>query len=216
MSQQMEKPVRATTTPLATRSPTTLLTPHDLHLFNEGTHYRLYDKLGAHPLTVNGVAGTYFDVWAPAAERVSVLGDFNGWRPNSHPLKPRESSGVWEGFLPGVGPGDCYKYHIASRYQGYRVDKADPFAFRSEVPPKTGSIVWGLDYAWNDHDWMAGRRQKNALSAPMAIYEVHLGSWLQRGGMLSRPSEWLDESETREGPRKHGTQAADGSPWLTY
>src|SRR5262249_32766288 len=89
---------------------------------------------------------------------------------------------IWEGFLPGVGPVDCYKYHITSRYHGYRVDKADPFAFRSEVPPKTGSIVWDLDYTWNDDEWMAERRQRNALSAPMAIYEVHLGSWLREGG----------------------------------
>src|SRR5712692_10377366 len=137
MSQQMEKTPRATTPLPAPQSPTTLLTAHDLYLFNEGTHYRLYDKLGAHPLTVNGVAGTHFAVWASAAERVSVLGDFNGWRPGVHPLKPRESSGIWEEFVPGVGLGACYKYHITSRYHGYRVDKADPFAFRSEVPPKT-------------------------------------------------------------------------------
>jgi 1,4-alpha-glucan branching enzyme len=193
-----------------------LLTQHDLHLFNEGTHYRLYEKLGAHPLTVNGVTGMYFAVWAPGAERVSVLGDFNGWRPDLHVLRPRESSGIWEGFVPGVGPGACYKYHIASRYHGYRVEKADPFAFRSEVPPKTGSIVWDLDYIWADHDWMATRRQRNALSAPISIYEVHLGSWLRPGGMLSRPSESRNEEDTQEGPRKHGTRSTDSSQWLTY
>jgi 1,4-alpha-glucan branching enzyme len=176
----MEKPPRATVPPTAPQPPT-LLTAHDLYLFNEGTHYRLYDKLGVHPLTVNGVAGTYFAVWAPAAERVSVLGDFNGWRAGVHPLKARDSSGIWEGFLAGVGPGACYKYHIVSRYHGYRVEKADPFAFRSEVPPRTGSIVWNLDYTWSDHEWMSSRRQHNALTAPISIYEVHLGSWLREG-----------------------------------
>src|SRR5947209_2620186 len=174
----------------------------DFYLFNEGSHYRLYEKLGAHPLTVNGVAGTHFAVWAPAAERVSVLGDFNGWRAGVHPLRPRESSGIWEGFLPGVGPGACYKYHIASRYQGYRVDKADPFAFRSEVPPKTGSIVWNLDHAWNDQDWMAGRRQKNSLSAPIAIYEVHLGSWLREDSWVAGAGVFGSPGSSRPGLSK--------------
>ncbi|MBL8796740.1 MAG: 1,4-alpha-glucan branching protein GlgB, partial [Planctomycetia bacterium] len=158
---------------------TTLLGPADLHLFNEGSHTRLYQKLGAHPQTQDGVPGTYFAVWAPAAEYVSVIGDFNHWDPRCHTLKPRESSGIFEGFLPGVGPGTIYKYHIVSRHDGYRVDKADPFAFRAEVPPKTGSIVCDLDYEWHDADWMAQRRKRNALNAPLAIYEVHLGSWMR-------------------------------------
>ena len=156
-----------------------LLTDHDLYLFNEGTHYRLYDKLGAHLLTHDGVEGTYFAVWAPDAERVSVIGDFNGWNRNSHPLRPRANSGIWQGFIPGVGKGAIYKYHIESRYDGYRVDKADPFALSNEMPPKTASVIWDLDNEWDDQPWMVVRRHANALSAPMSIYEVHLGSWMR-------------------------------------
>ncbi len=155
----------------------TLLSDQDLYLFNEGSHFRLYEKLGAHPLTVDGVEGTYFAVWAPNAEQVFVMGTFNGWDKTSHPLRPREQSGIWEGFIPGVGQGTLYKYHIVSRYHGYRVDKADPFAVFNEVPPKTASIVWDLEYAWGDQEWMAGRKRRNALDAPIAIYEVHVGSW---------------------------------------
>jgi 1,4-alpha-glucan branching enzyme len=156
-----------------------LLTDDDLHLFNEGTHYRLYDKLGAHPLTAGDTEGTYFAVWAPDAERVTVMGDFNGWDKGSHPLRARGQSGIWEGFVPRVGKGACYKYHVASRYRGYRVDKADPVAFHDEVPPKTASVVWDLDYEWSDGAWMAARRSRNALDAPIAVYEVHLGSWMR-------------------------------------
>ncbi len=119
-----------------------LLTEQDLYLFNEGTHYRLYEKMGAHPLAVGGLAGTYFAVWAPNAERVSVVGSFNGWDRSAHPLRLREPSGIWEGFIPGVGEGASYKYHVASKIGGYAADKADPFAFRAEVPPGTASVVW--------------------------------------------------------------------------
>lgn len=156
-----------------------LLGPQDLYLFNEGNHSRLYNKLGAHPMTVDGLAGTYFAVWAPAAHYVAVIGDFNGWNPGRHPLRPRESSGIWEGFIPGVGSGAAYKYHVASRYHGHRIDKADPFAFSQETPPRTASIVCDLDYQWRDAGWMQERKQRNALSAPISIYEVHLGSWLR-------------------------------------
>jgi 1,4-alpha-glucan branching enzyme len=155
----------------------TLLTDQDLYLFNEGTHHRLYDKLGAHPLTADGVAGTYFAVWAPNAEHVFVMGDFQGWNKASHPLRPRGSSGVWEGFVPGVGPGAAYKYSIASQYRGYRAEKADPFAFAAEVPPRTASRVWDLAYTWHDETWLRDRHRHNGLAAPMAVYEVHLGSW---------------------------------------
>jgi 1,4-alpha-glucan branching enzyme len=155
----------------------TLLTDHDLHLFNEGTHFRLYEKLGAHPVRRDGAEGTYFAVWAPNAERVCVMGDFNGWARTGHPLSPRATSGIWEGFVEGVGPGMRYKYHIVSGSHGYRVDKADPFAFHAESPPGTSSVVWDLDYQWGDQEWMARRAIRNALDAPMAIYEVHLGSW---------------------------------------
>jgi len=155
-----------------------LLTDHDVYLFKEGNHFDLADKLGSHPMTVDGQSGTLFAVWAPNAESVSVVGDFNGWDPDTHPLRARpDSSGIWEGFLPDIGPGTLYKYHIASRFEGYRADKGDPFARFWETSPKTASIVWGLDYDWGDRDWMASRAAKNALDAPMSIYEVHLGSF---------------------------------------
>jgi len=154
-----------------------LLTQDDLYLFNEGTHYRLYNRLGAHPLVVDGTSGTYFAVWAPNAAEVSVMGEFNHWDKASHALRPCGDSGIWEGFIPGVGQGNAYKYHIISRYQGYQVDKSDPLAFYNEVPPRTASIVWDLNYDWGDQQWMAMRHTNNALSAPVSIYEMHLGSW---------------------------------------
>jgi 1,4-alpha-glucan branching enzyme len=154
-----------------------LLTADDLHLFNEGTHLRLADRLGAHPVREGNEPGTHFAVWAPNAEQVSVIGDFNGWDRERHRLAPVGTSGIWTGVVPGVGAGARYKYHIASRHGGYRVDKADPFAVYAEVPPLTASIVWEMDYAWGDHAWMQHRRERNALDRPMAIYEVHLGSW---------------------------------------
>jgi 1,4-alpha-glucan branching enzyme len=156
-----------------------LLTQDDLFLFNEGTHYRLYNKLGAHPLTADSTSGTYFAVWAPNATQVSVMGEFNHWDKASHALRPRGESGIWEGFIPGVGRGTPYKYHIISRYQGYQVDKSDPLAFYNEVPPRTASIVSDLSYSWGDQEWMVSRHARNALTAPIAIYEVHLGSWMR-------------------------------------
>jgi 1,4-alpha-glucan branching enzyme len=155
----------------------TMLSDDDLFLFNEGAHYRLYDKLGAHLLTVDGVKGTYFAVWAPNAKQVSVIGEFNGWDKSSHPLRPKGQSGIWEGFIPGVAKGTLYKYYLISHRRGYRVEKADPFAFYDETPPKTASVVWDLDYSWGDQQWMEKRRAHNALDAPISIYEVHLGSW---------------------------------------
>jgi 1,4-alpha-glucan branching enzyme len=154
-----------------------LLSDEDLYLFNEGTHLQLYDKLGSHLLKHQGIDGTCFAVWAPNAENVSVLGDFNGWNKSSHALRPRGKSGIWQGFIPGVGPGTKYKYHVASRYRGYREDKADPFAFYSEPSPRTGSIVWGLDYEWGDSAWVETRAAKHQGQAPISIYEIHLGSW---------------------------------------
>jgi 1,4-alpha-glucan branching enzyme len=154
-----------------------LLTPDDLYLFNEGSHFRLYDKLGAHPARVGGEAGVVFAVWAPAAEQVYVTGEFNGWDKSTHPLRPKGSTGIWEGFVPGLSAGAPYKYHIVSRYDGYRVDKADPFAFFSEVPPRTASVVWELDYEWHDREWLASRGARQNLGAPISIYEMHLGSW---------------------------------------
>jgi len=148
----------------------------DRHLWSEGTHHRAYRTLGAHPGEAEGVAGTSFAVWAPNAERVSVMGDWNGWDKDAQPLRHR-GSGIWQGFLPGVGPGAVYKYHLRSRERGYTVDKADPFGFKHESAPGTQSIVWDLSYPWRDAEWMAARRARNGLTAPMSVYEVHLGSW---------------------------------------
>jgi 1,4-alpha-glucan branching enzyme len=157
-----------------------LFTDHDIYLFKEGTHYQLYEKLGSHPMTVDGIEGVYFAVWCPDAEKVSVIGDFNGWDKGSYPLVPRwDGSGIWEGFIPGVKKGSLYKYHITSRYNNYSVDKGDPYAFCWELPPGTASRVWDIGYEWNDKDWMENRSRYNALDAPFAIYEVHLGSWLR-------------------------------------
>jgi len=155
----------------------TLLTEDDLYLFNEGTHFRLYEKLGAHPLAIGNQKGSYFAVWAPNAKLVSVTGDFNGWNRMSHALEERGRSGIWEGFIQGIGNGALYKYHIVSRYDSYEADKADPFANCGEIPPKSASIVWDLGYAWGDGEWMEKRRRCNRIDAPIAIYEVHLGSW---------------------------------------
>jgi 1,4-alpha-glucan branching enzyme len=157
----------------------TLLTSFDLHLFNEGKHNRLFEKFGAHPTELDSKPGTYFAVWAPDAERISVVGDFNGWNADSHPMTPRGSSGVWEAFLPGIGKGTVYKYHIRSRYHMYTVDKADPYGFYNEAPPRTASIVWDLHYEWNDGQWMRTRHDRNKFDAPISTYEVHLGSWMR-------------------------------------
>ena len=154
------------------------LTDHDIFLFKEGTHARLAEKLGAHLAVRDGIAGVHFAVWAPNAAAVTVVGDFNGWDKAACPLAVRgDGSGIWEGFVPAIGSGECYKYHIVSRNGGYQVDKADPCGVFSEVPPRTGSRVWDLGYAWSDADWMEKRRAANALDAPMSIYEAHLGSW---------------------------------------
>lgn len=155
-----------------------LLQNDDLYLFNEGTHVRLYDKLGAHLMEVGGSSGTHFAVWAPNAGEVFVIGDFNGWNKGSHKLAPRGNSGIWEGFVPGVGIGQRYKYWIVSPRENFSQEKADPFAFSAETPPDTASVVVDLAYTWRDQSWMAKRHQHNAMKAPISIYEVHLGSWM--------------------------------------
>jgi len=155
-----------------------LLTDHDIYLFKEGTHARLYEKFGCHLGEQDGVAGAHFAVWAPNAQRVSAIGDWNGWNLDADPLHVRaDGSGVWQAFVPGVEHGQAYKYFIDSRVGGHQVQKADPFAFFAEVPPRTGSRAWRLNYDWGDDAWMASRRAANALDAPMSIYEMHLGSW---------------------------------------
>ncbi len=176
----------------AGREPFSLLTDDDVYLFNEGKHFRLYRHLGAHPAELAGRAGTAFACWAPDANYVSVVGDFNGWDSAANPLRPKGNSGIWEGFVPDAGPGTLYKFHIGSQYHGYRVNKADPFGFRHEEPPRTASIVTAFDYAWGDGDWMRRRGARNALGAPMSVYEVHLGSWMR---VPEEGNRWLSYRE---------------------
>ncbi len=153
------------------------LTDFDVLLFKSGKHFRLYEKLGSHVVEHNGVVGTYFAVWAPNAHYVSVIGNFNYWDKGSHPLFVRwDETGIWEGFIPHVGNGESYKYFINAT-SGEDLEKADPFALRSEEPPRTASIVWDTWYEWKDKDWMINRHQKNALNQPMSVYEMHFGSW---------------------------------------
>jgi len=155
-----------------------LFTDFDIDLFKGGKHYRLYDKLGSHPTKVDGVAGTYFAVWAPSAKAVSVVGDFNFWDGTTHQLNVRwDSSGIWEGFIPGIGSGEIYKYKIQSNNNDIWTEKADPFARQCEHPPKTASVIWNSDYKWKDKAWMGYRKDKNGLDRPYSVYEVHLGSW---------------------------------------
>jgi 1,4-alpha-glucan branching enzyme len=155
-----------------------LFTDFDIDLFKAGKHFRLYEKLGAHLTEVNGVKGIYFAVWAPTAQSVSVVGDFNYWTQGEHNLNVRwDSSGIWEGFIPDISKGTLYKYKIQSNINGVITEKADPFALYCEKPPHTASVVWDLDYKWKDEDWMQKRHDYNALDKPYSVYEVHLGSW---------------------------------------
>ena len=167
-----------------------LLSEFDIFLFKQGNHHRLYRKLGAHPLVMDGESGTWFSVWAPNARLVTVIGDGNGWDNAADPLAKREDgSGIWEGFIPGVHTGMRYKYHIVSRYHDYTVDKGDPFAFSCEVPPATASVLADPDFAWRDRAWMERRRETGDLLAPISIYELHLGSWRKiPGGGVQSPS----------------------------
>lgn len=153
-----------------------LFTDFDISLFKAGKHFRLYEKLGSHLIEVEGDKGVYFAVWAPSAQSVSVIGDFNSWNGTEHQLEVRwDSSGIWEGFIPGVQKGAVYKYSIRSH--NIRTEKADPFGLYCEHPPRTASIVWDLDYKWKDSKWMKSRKEINALDKPYSVYEVHLGSW---------------------------------------
>jgi len=156
-------------------------TDFDISLFKAGKHYRLYEKFGAHITTLDGENGTYFSVWAPGAKRVAVVGDFNFWQEDANALNVRwDESGIWEGFIPNVGKGSIYKYQIQSSINDVKTEKADPFARRCEHPPKTASVVWEDEFAWNDKKWMKNRKKKNALDAPFSVYEVHLGSWKKK------------------------------------
>ncbi len=166
-----------------------LISEYDVYLFMEGRHCNLYEKLGSKLIEVNNEKGCYFAVWAPNAEKVSVIGDFNDWDPNAHVLfKRKDLSGIWEGFIPKLKKGTLYKYRIEKG--NYKIDKADPFAFYHETPPKTASIVWDLEFKWEDQEWMRKRRLHNSLQSPIAIYEVHLGSWKR-----NEKNEWLNYRE---------------------
>ena len=166
--------------------PHSFFTEFDINLFKGGKHFRLYNKLGSHLTEVDGVKGTYFAVWAPSAKSVSVVGDFNYWNANEHQLNVRwDSSGIWEGFIPGVDKGTKYKYKIHSNNNDIWTEKADPFARFCEQPPNTASVVWEDNHKWKDNDWMETREEKNALDKPYSVYEVHLGSWKKKNGWES-------------------------------
>ncbi len=177
---------------------THVLTDYDVHLLAEGTHLDAYRRLGAHPTERDGELGVDFAVWAPNARAVSVIGDFNGWHHGATPLEPRSGAGTWEGFIPRLRQGDRYKFSILPAGEGEsRAEKADPYAFCAELRPRTASVIWDLDgYEWGDDEWMRGRGRRNALDAPMAIYEVHLGSWARSPEEGNR---WLTYREM--GPR---------------
>ena len=161
--------------PYAFRSP--YLTDFDVHLFAEGNHHRIYEKMGAHLTEMNGVSGVYFAVWAPNALNASVLGDFNNWDGRKHQMR-KIGNGIWDLFIPEVGVGDSYKYEIKNQ-DGHIYEKSDPYGFQQEPRPKTASIVTNLDtYTWNDDEWMAQRRHTEPLTKPISVYECHLGSWL--------------------------------------
>ncbi len=172
------------------------LTDFDLHLIGEGRHFDTYEKLGAHLHTVADVPGTHFAVWAPAASRVSIVGDMNRWDGRVHPMRPRGSSGIWELFLPEVGEGAVYKYEILGPNGNLLPLKADPYAFQAELRPNTGSVVADLhSHQWTDSAWIAQRQQKNWFESAISIYEVHLGSWRR---VPEEHNRWLTYRELAE------------------
>ena len=163
-----------------------VLTDFDLHLIGEGSHYNIYEKLGAHRMEINGIKGVHFAVWAPNARRVSVIGDFNRWDGRRHPMRVLGSSGIWEIFIPGLEEGEIYKFQIRSKSK-HIFEKADPYAFYAETRPKSASIVYNIDkHQWNDSTWMKKRSRKNWLESPVSLYEVHLGSWMRMTGEDNR------------------------------
>ena len=170
----------------------TMFTDYDITLFRSGKHFKLYEKLGSRTAEVAGVPGVYFAVWAPNANYVSVIGDFNGWNSSSHPLLVRwDESGIWEGFIPTLENGTSYKYHIGTP-SGEVLEKADPFAIRTELPPRTASIVDTTWYTWQDQEWMGQRLGRNALDSPISVYEMHVGSWMRD---VADPERFLNYRE---------------------
>ncbi len=174
-----------------------VLTEYDLYLLGEGTHYKNYERLGAHLVTHEGFKGVHFAVWAPNAERVSVIGNFNHWDGRRHPLRSCGPTGIWEIFIPDLSQGEVYKFEIKSRYHGYMVEKSDPYGFHAEMRPQTASIVWDITkFQWHDDEWMANRAQRQGLNAPISVYEVHPGSWkrkVEEGNRFLTYRELADE-----------------------
>ncbi len=166
-------------TPAIDQNVPSVFSDFDLYLFGQGKHYRIYEKMGAHVLTVNDVSGVHFAVWAPNAVAISVIGDFNDWQHGRNPMHLRHQElGVWECFVPGLQAGTLYKYAISSRYNGYTVEKTDPYGFAAELRPLTASIITDIQqHEWLDDEWIQQRSQKQQTSSPISIYEVHLGSW---------------------------------------
>lgn len=189
--------------------PTTMLSDFDLHLFAEGNHHRIYEKLGAHPLEIDGIKGVNFAVWAPNARNLSVIGDFNQWDGRQHQMA-KHHTGVWELFIPELTPGTRYKYEIKN-WVGHIYEKSDPYGFQQEVRPKTASIVADLDtYTWGDAAWMERRRQTNPLQEPISVYEVHLGSWLHTS--IEEPARSLHGTI----PPVRVSEYKPGARFLTY
>ncbi|MEO0073868.1 MAG: 1,4-alpha-glucan branching enzyme, partial [candidate division WOR-3 bacterium] len=171
-----------------------VLSEYDLHLFGEGNHHRIYEKLGSHRIVHQGTEGVLFAVWAPNAQRVSVVGDFNCWDGRRHPMRIRGMSGVWELFIPGLGDGELYKYEIRTR-NGDIIIKTDPYARKTEVRPKTAAITHTFSYTWHDQDWMKLREKTNQLARPVSIYEVHLGSWRRVAQEGNRPLTYREAAD---------------------
>lgn len=176
------------------------ITEYDIYLFREGKHYSLHKKLGAHPVEHDDTNGTFFAVWAPNAKSVTVIGDFNGWNKKSHLLLDRrDESGIWQGFIPGLGTGETYKYFITSTVGNFSVEKADPVSGYNEKPPKTASIVWEHKYKWKDGEWMKKRSKHNSLASPISVYEVHLESWRRSIEEDHRPLHYTELAEQLTG-----------------
>jgi len=185
----------------------------DVYLFGEGNHHKVYEKLGAHPLVIEGVSGVYFSVWAPNAKNVSVLGDFNYWDGRPHQMRRLGLSGIWEVFIPGVQVGAIYKYEIKNA-QGHIYEKSDPYGFQQEIRPKTGSVVTDLErYVWQDQEWMAARAHRDPLRSPIAVFEVHLGSWLH-ASTESPPKE--EYAHTGKTPQESVVPSSEYKPYARY